>query len=311
MSTFFHHVALATPLFVLVLVGYVLVLWGKWPQSVSGALTRFVFSVALPALLFHLMSDMSKLPPVDARLLIAFFGSCLIVFAIGRVVAARFFKLDGVSQSVFALGGVFSNNVLLGLPLAKVALGNAALPSVALVLVFNALTLWTLVTVSVEWARHGSFSLAGFGKTAKGVATNPIVASIVLGTLFGLSGLQLPALVEVPLAMVSQAAAPLALVALGMGLAEFDVRLGWRQSVAICVLKLVVQPLVVWGLAKLLGLPPMETQVVVLLGSIAVGANVYLMSRQFKVMEGPVAASLVLSTALASVTTPLFLTLVA
>ena len=311
MSTFFHHVALATPLFVLVLVGYVLVLWGKWPQSVSGALTRFVFSVALPALLFHLMSDMSKLPPVDARLLIAFFGSCLIVFAIGRVVAARFFKLDGVSQSVFALGGVFSNNVLLGLPLAKVALGNAALPSVALVLVFNALTLWTLVTVSVEWARHGSFSLAGFGKTAKGVATNPIVASIVLGTLFGLSGLQLPALVEVPLAMVSQAAAPLALVALGMGLAEFDVRLGWRQSVAICALKLVVQPLVVWGLAKLLGLPPMETQVVVLLGSIAVGANVYLMSRQFKVMEGPVAASLVLSTALASVTTPLFLTLVA
>ena len=311
MSTFFHHVALATPLFVLVLVGYVLVLWGKWPQSVSGALTRFVFSVALPALLFHLMSDMSKLPPVDARLLIAFFGSCLIVFAMGRVVAARFFKLDGVSQSVFALGGVFSNNVLLGLPLAKVALGDAALPSVALVLVFNALTLWTLVTVSVEWARHGSFSLAGFGKTAKGVATNPIVAAIVLGTLFGLSGLQLPALVEVPLAMVSQAAAPLALVALGMGLAEFDMRLGWRQSVAICAIKLVVQPLVVWGLAKLLGLPPMETQVVVVLGSIAVGANVYLMSRQFKVMEGPVAASLVLSTALAAITTPLFLTLVA
>ena len=226
MSTFLHHVSLAAPLFVLVFVGYALMLWGNWPKSVSEALTRFVFSAALPALLFHLMSDMSKLPPVDARLLIAFFGSCLIVFAIGRVVAARFFKLDGVSQSVFALGGVFSNNVLLGLPLAKVALGNAALPSVALVLVFNALTLWTLVTVSVEWARHGSFSLAGFGKTAKGVATNPIVASIVLGTLFGLSGLQLPALVEVPLA----------LVALGMGLAEFDVRLGWRQSVAICAL---------------------------------------------------------------------------
>lgn len=311
MSTFLHHVGLALPLFVLVFVGYALVLWGHWPKSVSEALTRFVFSIALPALLFHLMSDMSKLPPVDARLLIAFFGSCLVVFAIGRVVAARLFKLDGVSQSVFALGGVFSNNVLLGLPLAKVALGDAALPSVALVLVFNALTLWTLVTVSVEWARHGSFSLAGFWKTAKGVATNPIVASIVLGTLFGLTGLQLPSLAEVPLAMVSQAAAPLALVALGMGLAEFDVRLGWRQSVAICAIKLVVQPLVVWGLAKLLGLPPMETQVVVLLGSIAVGANVYLMSRQFKVMEGPVAASLVLSTALASITTPLFLTLVA
>ena len=119
------------------------------------SLSQFVFSVALPAMLFRLMSDFSKLPPVDVRLLIAFFGGCLIVFVIGRLIAWKLFALDGVSQSVFALGGVFSNNVLLGLPLAKVALGDAAVPSVALVLVFNALILWTLVTVSVEWAQHG------------------------------------------------------------------------------------------------------------------------------------------------------------
>ena len=309
MSLFLHHIGLAAPLFVLVFVGYGLVRWGHWTKTVSDALSRFVFAVALPALLFHLMSDLSKLPPVDARLLLAFFGSCLIVFAVGRVVAARLFRLDGVSQSVFALGGVFSNNVLLGLPLAKVSLGDAALPSVALVLVFNALTLWTLVTVSIEWARQGSLSMDGFLKTTKGVATNPIVAAIVTGTLFGLTGAQLPTMVDAPLSMLSQAAAPMALIALGMGLAEFDVRMGWRQSVAICVLKLIIQPLTVWCLARALGLPPMETKVVVLLGSLAVGANVYLMSRQFKVMEGPVAASLVLSTALASITTPLVLTL--
>ena len=52
-------------------------------------------------------------------------------------------------------------------------------------------------------------------------------------------------------------------------------------------------------------------QVVVLLASIATGANVYLMSRQFKTLEGPVASSLVLSTGLAALTTPLVLTLAA
>lgn len=309
MNTFLHHVALASPLFVLVFVGYFLMRWSGWPKSMSESLSRFVFSVALPAMLFRMMSDLSKLPPVDARLLIAFFGSCLIVFAIGRLIAWKFFALDGVAQSVFALGGVFSNNVLLGLPLAKVALGDAAVPSVALVLVFNALILWTLVTVSVEWARHGSFSLHGFAKTVRGVLTNPIVAAILSGTLFGLSGLPLPVFVDAPLNMVGQAAAPLALIALGMGLAEYGVRDGWKISVAISAVKLIVQPLVVWGLARLLGLPPMETQVVVLLASIAVGANVYLMSRQFKTLEGPVAGSLVLSTGLAAFTTPLVLTL--
>ena len=309
MQTFAHHFALAAPLFVLVFVGYGLAQWGNWPKAVSDALSRFVFSVALPALLFRMMSDLSRLPPVDVRLLLAFFGSCFIVFLIGRLVAWRAFRLDGTAQSVFALGGVFSNNVLLGLPLAKTTLGDAALPSVALVLVFNALTLWTLVTVSVEWSRHGAFSVAGFGKTARSVLTNPIVASILSGTLFGLTGLPLPAPVATPLEMIGQAAAPLALIALGMSLAEYGLRAGWQQSAAIVALKLLLQPLVVWALAILLGLPEMETRVVVLLGSIAVGANVYLMSKQFRTLEGPVASSIVLSTAVSSLTAPLFLTL--
>lgn len=311
METFLHHVALAAPLFSLVFVGFVLMRFSGWPAAVSDSLSRFVFSVALPALLFRLMSDSSKLPSVDARLLIAFFGGCLIVFVIGRLIAWKIFALDGVSQSVFALGGIFSNNVMLGLPLAKVALGDAAVPSVALVLVFNALILWTLVTVSVEWARNGSLSVRGFAKTVRGVLTNPIVAGILSGSFLGLTGWSLPAAVDVPLNMVGQAATPMALIALGMGLAEYGVRKNWRISVTISAVKLVIQPIVVWMLARLLELPEMETQVVVLLSSMAVGANVYLMSRQFKVLEGPIASCLVLSTVLAAITTPLALTLIA
>ena len=311
MNVFLHHVAIAAPLFSLVFVGYLLMHFSGWPRAMSESLSQFVFSVALPAMLFRVMSDFSKLPPVDARLLIAFFGGCLVVFAIGRLIAWKLFALDGVSQSVFALGGIFSNNLLLGLPIAKVALGDGALPSVALVLAFNALILWTLVTVSIEWARHGSVSASGFAKTLRNVLTNPIVAGILSGALFGLTGWALPEAIATPLDMVGHAAAPMALIALGMGLAEYGVRDGWRISVAICAVKLVIQPFVVWGLARLIGLPPMETRVVVLLSSIATGANVYLMSRQFKTLEGPVASALVLSTGLAALTTPLALTLVA
>ena len=308
MNAFLQQIVLAAPLFILVFVGYGLMRFFKWPKSMSDNMIRFVFSVALPAMLFRLMSDFSKLPPVDARLLLAFFGGCLIVFIMGRLVAWKLFGLDGVAQSVFALGGVFSNNVMLGLPLAKVALGEASVPSVALVLVFNALILWTLVTVSVEWARHGNFSVRGFAQTTRAVLTNPIVAAILSGALFGITGLPIPALIDAPLAMLGQPAPPLALVALGMGLAEYGVREGWRISLAISAMKLLVQPLVVWLLACWLGLPAMETQVVVLLASIAVGTNVYLMSRQFQSLEGPVASSLLLSTGLAAITTPLVLT---
>jgi predicted permease len=204
---------------------------------------------------------------------------------------------------------VFSNNVMLGLPLAKATLGPASMPSVALVLVFNSLTLWTLVSVSVEWARHGEFSVRGFAKTAFGVLTNPVVASILGGTLYGLAGFHLPGPVATGLSAVAYLAGPAALLVLGMGLVEYGVGAGWQQSVAITALKLVAQPVVVWLLAALLHLPPMESKVVVLLASMSVGVNVYLMAVQFKSMQGPVAGSLVLSTALAALTTPILLAL--
>ncbi len=310
MNAVLQQILLAAPLFALVFVGFAIMKWGGWNRAAGDALAKFVFTIALPAMLFRLMSGFASLPPVDVRLLGAFFGGCLIVFVIGRVVSARLFRLDGVSQSVFALGGVFSNNVLLGLPLTHILLGEGAMPSAALVVVFNALTLWTLVTVSVEWARHGAPTLSGFGKTARGVLTNPLVAAILSGTVFGLSGMTLPTLVDQPLKLLGDAALPLSLTALGMGLAEFGVREGWRQCAAISGLKLIVHPLVVWGLARALGLPETETRAVVLLASLSVGANVYLMSRQFQVMQGPVASSLLMSTALASLTTPLMMVLV-
>ena len=292
MGSLWHQIALSLPLFVLIVLGYGLIRWGRWPATITDGLTRFVFSLALPAMLFRMMCDFSQRPAVDARLLIAFFGSCLIVFVIGRITARRVFKLDGVAGSVFALGGIFSNNVMLGLPIASVMLGEAAIPSVALVLVFNGLILWTLVTISIEWARNGSPTLQGFIKTARSVLTNPLIIGILSGTLFSLTGLPLPTFVDQPVSMLGQVAAPLSLVVLGMGLAEYRISEGWRLSSGICFLKLIVQPLIIWLLAWM-----------------AVGVNVYLMSRQFNVLTGPAATSLVMSTVLAAVTTPLILTI--
>ena len=205
------------------------------------------------------------------------------------------------------MGGIFANNVLLGLPLAKVTLGDAAMPSVSLVLVFNSLLLWTLATVSVEWARHRELSIHGFARTALSVVTNPVVAGILIGAAFSFTGWTLPGMVDETVALLSHAAIPMSLVVLGMGLSEYGIRAGWRQSVAIAVLKLAAMPFTVYLIARALALPPLEMVTVVVMASLPVGANVYLMAREFKAMEGPVASSLVLTTALAAVTTPLLL----
>jgi predicted permease len=311
MTAFLHYLALLTPMFALAGLGFGLGRLPFWHASWTRVVTKLVFAVPLPALLIQLMSGFSRLPPVDSRLLIAFFGSCFLVFVVGRVIGSLAFGLDGVGQSVFALGGVFSNNVLLGVPLARLALGPEALPSVSLVLVFNALTLWTLATVSVEWARHGKLSLSGLGQTLRNVISNPIIVAILTGTLLSLSGLTLPAVVDGTLGALASVAGPLALVVVGLGLSEYGVRQGLAQGLTITAIKLLLQPAVVWLLASALGLPAMERHVAVLLGSLAVGVNVYLVATQFETLQGAVASSLVLSTALAALTTPLILALLA
>src|SRR5215831_12195833 len=226
MSAFFQYFKLSAPLFAIVLAGYLLALWPRWRTAWTAIASKFVFNIALPAMLFHLMSKLNTMPPMKPSVLLAFFGGCFMVFILGRAVAARVFKLDGVAQSVFAMGGIFSNNVLLGLPLVKVTLGADAVPSAALVIVFNAFTLWTLVSISIEWAKNSSFTLSGIGKMAFGVITSPLVAGIGFGTLFGLSGLKLPRFADRGLTILSDIAGPSALLILGMGLVQYGVRAG-------------------------------------------------------------------------------------
>jgi malonate transporter and related proteins len=298
---------LSSPLYALVAAGYLVARLPRWRLAWTHRISMFVFAVPLPAMLFHMMSHQASLPPVDGRVLIAYFGSCLIVFLIGRATGAWLFKLDGTAQSVFGLGGIYSNIVLTGLAIAKLALGAAAVPVVALLLVFNAFTLWTLVSVSVEWSRHGSFTPAGFAQTGLSVLKNPFILAIVGGAAFGRLGFALPPMADAGLAAVGNVAAPAAMITLGMGLAAFPLKQEWAPGLAVCALKLLVQPLVVWLLAIALGLPPLELQAVVLVASMAVGVNVYLMSLQFQAIQRTIASSIVLSNLFSAFTTPLLL----
>jgi malonate transporter and related proteins len=307
MSLVWQFFRLSAPLYGLVAAGYVIACLPWWRTEWSRRVSRLVFAIALPALLFHLMSHQARSAAVDVRVLAAYFGSCLIVYFVGRTIGAWLFNLDGPSQAVFGLGGIFSNVVLTGLPIAKLTLGPAAVPTVALILVFNALTLWTLVSVSVEWSLHGSFSAPGLVKTLANVLRNPIVLSIVLGVAFSQLGLALPTVLDAGLGALGNAAAPAALVSLGMELAGFPIRQQWSPSVTVCGLKLLLQPLVVWLLAIAIGLPSIETRAVVLVASMAIGINVYLMAVQFKALQGTIAGSIVLSNLFAAFTTPLIL----
>ena len=307
MNAVWHFVRLSSPLYALVLAGYLVASLPGWRHEWSTRAAHLVFAAVLPLMLFQMISHQASMSAVNPRVLIAYFGSCLIVFFVGRAIARWAFRMDGVSQSIFGLGGIFSNIVLTGLPIARIALGDAAVPVVALLLLFNALTLWTLVSVSVEWSLHGAFSLRGFARTALNVLSNPIIVSIVVGAAFGRSGFNLPAAADQGLRLVSEVAGPAALLTLGFELRGFAIRRALTPTLALCAVKLVLQPFVVWLLAVAIGLATLELRAVVLVASMSVGINVYLMAVRFQALQGEIASGVVMSNVLAAFSTPLLL----
>ena len=309
MASLWTQVSQSLTVFLLIVLGYALAAFTPWAREAGKPLSTFVFNVSLPALLFTITSKPAHTTP-SWKVVGAYFGGCFAVFVVGRLVAQPFTELDGAGKSLLAVGGIFSNNVLLGIPLTQAFLGPAALPAVAMVLIFNAAVLWTLATASIEYARGGALTARSLVRTAVGVTVTPLVLAILVGTCLRLFDLRTPSVIADPAELLGQSGTPLALVVLGIGLQRYGVRNGWKVSVLITAVKLVVHPLVVWLLAIALGLSTIETLAVVLMASIATGANVYLMAEKFEVLQGPVASAIVLSTTLSVVTTPLWLALV-
>lgn len=57
LDTLGHQIYLSAPLFILIFLGFCLIRFGRWPVTVSEGMNRFVFNVALPCMLFRIMSD--------------------------------------------------------------------------------------------------------------------------------------------------------------------------------------------------------------------------------------------------------------
>ncbi len=310
MSLIFNQLATSTPIFSLIVVGYLFGKLGIFPAEYSKSLTGFVFNLSLPLLMFRMMYSEHAQNHTQYGLLIAFFGSCLIVFIIGKWLSRYIYGHDNISSSVFALGGIFSNNAFLGIPIAKSLLGVGSLPYVATILIFNGLILWTLVTISIEWGSQGAKSLIGLKKVFVNVLKNPLIIGIFAGSGVSALHISVPVLVDQPIELIGSACVPVSLVALGINLSSYRLTEGLKEGAIICILKLIIQPLIIWFIALGLGLPEIETKVVVLMGSLAIGVNVYLMSEQFNALKAETASGMLMSTVFSAFTTPLLMLLI-
>lgn len=306
---------IVAPVFALIAAGYASVLFRFVSQGAHKGISEFAFSIAIPALLFRTIV-VSEFPDVSPyRMWGAYYGALALIWIAALLISAclrerREDREDGV---VFAIGSVYGNIVMLGIPLVLSALGNEAAGPMSLILSVNTPLLWLCGILQMELVsrkRTGS-PLTVIRPVLADLARNPLMLAIGFGVVWRFTGLGLNPVVDKTIGLLAQAGSPAALIALGITLFRFEVKGEMLSVVAMSALKLLAMPAVAFALAKLLNLPPIVTGVVVLFAAMPTGANAYIFAVQYQRLVNPVSGAVALGTFLAAVTLPVVVMVVA
>ena len=252
--------ALLLPLFLMAALGWALARPGVIGANWQAGLNALTARVLVPALLFGGAFKHGIPAAVSWQVLAAFFLPLTALF-----LALAYSLRRGSGGPARALAATYSNTVFVGIPVLSQAFGPHSLQYAFPVIAFHGLV---------------AFSLYYLAAPGKGIAAslmnaigNPIVASLLLGLACNAAALSLPAPLASVLAMLSGAALPCALLALGASLASLHI-VSWPATVATVLAKLLLLPACVLGMARcVFELPPPATAVLVVLAACPVGVN--------------------------------------
>jgi len=297
------------PIFAIALIGYITA-YKNWltPSDIDGV-SRFVFTIAIPVLLFQSLIKIELPVRFNWQFLLSYYLVALIVYGLGIGASRQWFKQSLREQGAFGLGAAYSNTVLVGLPIISAGLGEAALLPLFMLISIHSGVLFLIFLLLMErgnGAGHSSRQIAA--QTLKNLIRNPIVIGLALGLAFNLLNIPLPPLVDDTFNILGKATLPCALFVLGASLNSYRIAGHFAEAWTIVGLKLVLQPLLVWVLAFVVfHLDPLWGAVAVMTAGMPVGINSYILAQQYQVGMASLSTAILLSTLLAVITQSMLL----
>ncbi len=303
------------PFFALVLCGYLAARRKLLPLQAIAGLNGFVLFFALPCMLFRFGSTtpIAQLLDASAAAVWLLCGLTMVSFTVATSLNTRI----GWNDAAFgALVAAFPNSGFMGVPLLVALLGPPAAGPTILTMVIDMLVISSLcIALSrLDGAdEHGAAK--AFKNALKGVLTNPMPWSILLGSLVAVLHLELPAPLSKVIGMLADAASPVALFTIGAVLARSQLLAQAGHAPAprlvdygpVALHKLFLHPLLVLlaGVTGIrLGLPldRFALTVMVLVAALPSASNVSLLAERFGADNGRVARIILVSTSAAFVT---------
>jgi len=265
---------------VVILIGYIVGRSGALGPHAPFVMSRLVFFVLSPSLLFTVLADADVHELFSSMLAVSFITAvvaCLLFAGIALLVLRR--SIPETVIGSLASGYVNANNI--GIPVAVYVLGNTAYS--APVILLQLLVLAPIGLTILDISTNGR---ASFWRTLLKPFSNPLIIGSALGTILAVTGIQLPDAVMEPFRIVGAAAVPLVLIAFGMSLhggrllAPGTDRRGVILASAI---KLAVMPVLAWLIARFIfGLEGEQLFAVVVLAGLPTAQNIFVYAQRYE-----------------------------
>ncbi|EDP65372.1 Auxin Efflux Carrier [alpha proteobacterium BAL199] len=292
------------PVFAILAAGWAAGRFGPFKQSAAGVLNDFVYWIAFPALIFRAMATAPLSTTFDLPFLAAYSAGVFGAFAISYIVGLLVFRARPAALAFQAMCVVFANTGYMGVPLLPVAFGDEALLPALILTVYNAAFLVALFVVLVELdLRAADPPLKVLGGVLRATFLNPLVLAALAGAAWSASGWGLPSPIRTFCKILGAAAAPAALVAMGLFMVGKPIRAGLGEVGWLVFLKLLVQPaLVAWIALGPLALGSLQARSVILSAALPTGSLVFVLAYRYGLYVERSTSVILISTVLSGFT---------
>ena len=296
------------PVFLVIGFGY-LAVWQKWfSDSGVEALMKFTQTFAIPCLLFRAVSTLDLGQTFHFALLGSFYFGAVCGFCLGLFGARFLFKRTWDDSVAIGFCCLFSNSVLLGLPITERAYGTAALTANFAIIAVHAPICYGIGITVMELVRgRGSSALELLRKVLQAIFKNALVIALGLGFFVNLLGIILPVILTDGLDLLANAALPAALFGLGGVLVRYRPEGDLRVIFYICTISLLVHPSLVWITGRYFDLSETDFRSAILTAAMAPGINAYIFANMYGTARRVAASAVLISTALTIITASFWL----
>lgn len=287
------------PIFMAMLLGYGMRLTGFFEVATAQAINRFVFYVAMPALIFKLVASLA-FSAADWPTVLTYLGTEAVVYIGVAVVAKLVFRRSAEEALLIGMAAGFVNHLMFVLPIAQGLHGDAAgRPIAALVFIDILVFCLSVLAMDLLKARSSQGNGAyGLSKVSVMLAKNPIVISTAVGLFAAFNRDMVPSGVFTYANFAAGAAAPAALFALGVILADQPLRpLGGLTWFTVGV-KLLVHPALFALASGVVVMQPTWQQLGFLVAAGPCGAMPFVIALQYGIKPTTIAKAVLVSTVL-------------